>query len=188
MWQPIVLPYKSLPWISERTIHEHYGLYLKYLERWDTVSHALETERDDTRRFSSLQSEEGSLRNAVRLHELYFENLTPGAKGDGALLFGGMKEFDRWLEDFRMLALTSTGWVVLAHDLWRGDLFNVTMKDHGQGFPLGAWPLLVLDCYEHAYMIDYGTDRDDYFEAFMGNVDWTVVQARAEEAVERACT
>ena len=36
-------------------------------------------------------------------------------------------------------------------------------------------PLVALDVYEHAYFLDYQTDRASYIEAFFGNLDWDVV-------------
>ncbi|MCL2822396.1 MAG: Fe-Mn family superoxide dismutase [Polyangiaceae bacterium] len=41
-------------------------------------------------------------------------------------------------------------------------------------------PLLVLDVFEHAYMIDYGTARAAYLEDFWENINWNTVEARLE--------
>ena len=94
------------------------------------------------------------------------------------------KDTDELLDRMSVLALGSTGWVVLAMDLWRGQEFLFTMKEHGQGYVAGSWPLLVLDCYEHAYMREYGLDKSGYIGAFFGNVNWNVVGQRGREAME----
>ena len=38
-----------------------------------------------------------------------------------------------------------------------------------------ATPLVALDVYEHAYFVDFGTDRAGYIEAFFNNLDYDVV-------------
>ena len=38
-----------------------------------------------------------------------------------------------------------------------------------------ATPLVALDVYEHAYFLDYQTDRASYIDAFLENLDWGVV-------------
>ena len=46
------------------------------------------------------------------------------------------------------------------------------------GHPAGLNPILVLDVFEHAFMIDYGLKRADYIEAFFKNVKWEEVEKR----------
>lgn len=182
MWQPIELPYKELPGLSKRLIKDHFKLYEGYLTRWDKVYHGLQDLPKKVDRFElqRLIAEEGFLRNAVRLHELYFEQLTPGGNGSPEKVFG--KATDPLMDRLSLTALGSTGWAVLAMDLWRGEDFIFTMKEHSQGFVSGAWPLVVLDAYEHAYMPQYGLDKSGYIGAFFGNLDWDVVERRADEA------
>ncbi len=170
MWQPAPLPYKELPGLSARLLREHHKLYEKYLERLDGVFHRLAqwTDEDgDEFDFNRLLAEEGFLRNAVRLHELYFENMTPGGSESPEHALGD--EAGPVVDAMRRAALASTGWVVLAADLHHGDRFVFTMKDHITGFPVGAWPLLVMDTYEHSYARDYGIDKRGYVDAFFKN-------------------
>lgn len=76
--------------------------------------------------------------------------------------------------------VAARGWVVLAYDLDDGLLHNYSADAHDQGGIWGAVPLLVLDTYEHAYMIDYGVKRAPYIDAFMKNIDWDEVNQRLE--------
>ena len=50
------------------------------------------------------------------------------------------------------------------------------------GRHLGALPLLVLDVYEHAYFIDYGSDRKAYIAEFWKHVDWNAANERFSKA------
>ena len=38
-----------------------------------------------------------------------------------------------------------------------------------------ATPLVALDVYEHAYFLDYRTDRASYIDVFFDNLDWPTV-------------
>jgi len=184
VWKPIDLEYKELPGLSKKLLSDHFKLYLGYLDRFNAIEKKIADlpKKVDRFEYQRLMSEEGFLRNAIYLHELYFEQLTKGGMGNPEHLFE--KDTDELLDRMSVLALGSTGWVVLAMDLWRGQEFLFTMKEHGQGYVAGSWPLLVLDCYEHAYMREYGLDKSGYIGAFFGNVNWNVVGQRGREAME----
>lgn len=184
LWQPIELPYDELPGLSRGLLSAHYDLYLSYISRLNEIHRQANVNAlQEGFGFSRLKVEEGFLRNAVRLHELYFENLTPGGAGDPYDVIGDDEMYAHWERRFWMLAMASTGWVIHADDLDTGRRFLFTMKDHAEGFVAGSWPLLVVDCYEHAYAIDYGTSKDDYVQAVIENIDWDAVRARSEAAV-----
>ena len=59
-----------------------------------------------------------------------------------------------------------------------GKLHNYILFEHHIGLPVHQEVILALDCWEHAYMIDYGTKKPDYLETFLKNVDWKVVGER----------
>ena len=54
---------------------------------------------------------------------------------------------------------------------------------HNQGGMWGCLPIIVLDVYEHAYFIDYGSDKKKYIEDFWKNFNW----AKAEELYLKVC-
>jgi len=179
MWQPIELPYDSLPGLSRALLSAHYDLYLGYISRLSQLS-KLRTIGDPFE-YGRRVAEEGFLRNAIHLHELYFENLTPGGAGDPFDAIGDDARYEDWKENFSALAFASTGWAIRALDM-HGHSFDFTMRAHDQGFVAGALPVLVIDSYEHAFMIDYGTDKWAYIEAVLENIDWDVVTARGQAA------
>ena len=43
-----------------------------------------------------------------------------------------------------------------------------------QGILPVVQPILVMDVFEHAFMIDYGLKRADYIAAFFKNINWEV--------------
>ena len=70
------------------------------------------------------------------------------------------------------------GWVVLAYDKSKDELFNIWVDEHNTGNLVGTVPLLVMDVFEHAFMLDYGLKRADYINAFMEAIDWHAVEER----------
>jgi Fe-Mn family superoxide dismutase len=122
--------------------------------------------------------------NGMRLHEYYFENLggkTPLNK-DGKLGrklaedFGG---YDAWEKDFKGTGtMRGIGWVVLYQDVTNGKLINFWINEHDVSHPAGCTPILIMDVFEHAFMIDYGLKRADYIESFFKNIEWSAAEAR----------
>jgi len=85
-----------------------------------------------------------------------------------------------WEKDSRaMAAMRGIGWVILYYDKQADRLFNVWINEHDVGHFSGCAPLLAIDVFEHAYLIDYGTKRADYIDAFMKVIDWKVVEKRS---------
>ena len=71
--------------------------------------------------------------------------------------------------------MAGRGWAWTAYDWDAGRLFNY-LGDAQNSFPIwNATPLVALDVYEHAYFLDFQTDRGAYIDAFFDNLDWAVV-------------
>src|SRR5581483_11895420 len=123
--------------------------------------------------------------NGMILHEYYFENMAKqaSAQPSGELKqaldtsFGGVNEF---LAEFKAVGgMRGVGWAVLYQDPVTGRLSNHWIQLHQNGNPAGFKPLLVMDVWEHAFLLDYKpSERAKYMDAFISNVDWNVVQRR----------
>ena len=168
------LNYKELPGLSERQLSEHHDvLYAGYVKKVNEIRAALATvdlskSNGTYSDLRELKVEEGFALNGVKLHEAYFDNMTP----QGQQPAGDIAD---WIAaDFAACGLAARGWVVLAFDLADGKLHNYVCDIHNQGGVWGAIPLLVLDVYEHAYFLDYATARKKYVDGFMTNLDWNV--------------
>ncbi len=178
---------KPLDGISEKTISIHHdklydGYIKKYKEIQEKFKNADKPSANAT--FSELRElklEEGFAADAVLLHEAYFDILGGDGKPDGKIIDAVSKDFgsfDIWQEEFKALGLSSRGWVILAYDFNDGKLHNYLADMHNQGGIWGTSPILVLDVYEHAYFIDYGSDRKSYIEAFFNNLDWKAINKK----------
>jgi len=173
--------------VSEKTISIHYDkLYSGYVKKWKEINDKLHNVDKATANatFSDLRElklEEGFAANAVLLHEAYFDVLGGDGKSEGEIVDAIIKDFgsfDVWLEEFKALGLSSRGWVILAYDFNAGKLHNYLADIHNQGGVWGTLPILVLDVYEHAYFIDYGSDRKSYIEAFLNNLNWEAINKK----------
>lgn len=91
--------------------------------------------------------------------------------------------FDKWKEDFVASGMAARGWGMLCYGLDDGKLHNVVLDAQNAGFPATVVPLVLMDVYEHAYFIDYGTGRKGYIEAFFKNLNWDRVSRRYEKCV-----
>jgi Fe-Mn family superoxide dismutase len=180
----------GMPGFSDTILKNHFTLYQGYVTNTNRVLDALAQAATDgktaTPEYAELKRRLGWEFNGMRLHEYYFENLG----GKSTLASGGklgkkMAEsfgsVEAWEKDFRATgAMRGIGWVVLYEDTTNGRLINFWINEHDVSHPAGGRPLLVMDVFEHAFMIDYGLKRADYIEAFFKNIDWAAVELRAK--------
>ncbi|MFH1471484.1 MAG: Fe-Mn family superoxide dismutase [Nanoarchaeota archaeon] len=175
---------------SETILKNHFALYQGYVANTNKVADALVAMQKEGKtaslEYAELKRRFGWEWNGMRLHELYFGNLTKELRipsTDSALAKQIIKDFGiygDWEKDFRAVgAMRGIGWVVLYYDVSAKRLFNCWINEHDAGHLAGATPLLVMDVFEHAYM-DYGLKRADYIEAFFKAIDWKTVEKRFE--------
>ncbi len=173
---------------SEPLLKNHFTLYQGYVTNTNKLSDRMATMLADGKQadpeFAELKRRFGWEFNGMRLHEYYFDNLG-GSKPinpDGPfakLLVAQFGSVEAWEKDFRATgAMRGIGWVVLYQDLSSGRLFNVWINEHDAGHFAGCNVLLIMDVFEHAFMLDYGLKRADYISAFFKNVNWDAAETR----------
>jgi Fe-Mn family superoxide dismutase len=173
---------------SEALLRNHFTLYQGYVTNTNKVLDGLDGLVKDgkgaTPEFAEMKRRLGWEFDGMRLHELYFENLGgEGVVPQGGRLAGRMTEdfggYEAWEKDFKATgAMRGIGWAVLYQDAVTGRLLNFWINEHDTGHPAGCTPLLVMDVFEHAFMIDYGLKRADYIAAFFANINWQAAEMR----------
>ncbi|MBI5195646.1 MAG: superoxide dismutase [Nitrospirae bacterium] len=175
---------------SETLLKNHFTLYQGYVTNTNKVMDALEQMlkegKTGTPEFAELKRRLGWEFNGMRLHEYYFENL--GGKGGinkhGRLagkLTEGYGSYEAWEKEFKAVgAMRGIGWTVLYQDTSNEKLINFWINEHDISHPAGCNPLLIMDVFEHAFMIDYGLKRADYIEVFFKNINWDAAEARLQ--------
>jgi Fe-Mn family superoxide dismutase len=173
---------------SETLLKNHFTLYQGYVTNinrlLDTLTGMVTEGKIGTPEYAELKRRLGFEFNGMRLHEHYFENLGGKAAPDKSSKFGkkladDFGSYENWEKDFKgTAAMRGIGWTILYQDNVTGRLINQWINEHEIGHLSGAVPILVLDVWEHAFMIDYGLKRTDYIEAFFKNINWIAVENR----------
>jgi Fe-Mn family superoxide dismutase len=173
---------------SDALINNHFTLYQGYVTNTNKVLDALDamvkSDKAATPEFAELKRRLGWEFNGMRLHELYFENLGGSAPLDkagklAATMVESFGSVEAWEKDFRATgAMRGIGWVVLYQDVANGRLINFWVNEHDVANPSGCQPILVMDVFEHAFMLDYGLKRADYIESFFKNIAWCAAESR----------
>ena len=174
----------ELDGISREAVEAHYKLYQGYVNKRNEILGKLgEVDASAANQvYSELRSLKVDLTFAiggVKNHEIYFEHLGGGGGDPDGLVrdlierdFGGV---EGWRTDLKATGMGARGWAWTAYDWDEMRLFNY-IGDAQNTFPVwNATPLIALDVYEHAYFLDYQTDRASYIDAFLNNLDWDVV-------------
>ena len=174
----------ELDGISREAVEAHYKLYEGYVnKRNEILGRLAEIELDAANQvYSDVRALKVDLSFAIggiKNHEIYFEHLGgDGGDPDGPIRDLIERDFgavDDWRRDLKATGMAGRGWAWTAYDWDEGRLFNY-VGDAQNTFPIwNATPLVALDVYEHAYFIDYQTDRASYIDAFFNNLDWATV-------------
>ena len=179
----------ELDGISRESVEAHYKLYEGYVNKRNEILGKLAavdlgSANQVYSEFRALKVELSFAIGGIKNHEIYFEHLG----GDGGDPDGTVRELiardfgsvDAWRTDLKATGMAGRGWAWTAYDWDERRLFNY-IGDAQNTFPVwNATPLVALDVYEHAYFLDYQTDRAKYIEAFLGNLDWAVVNGWVE--------
>ena len=175
----------ALKGFSDSQLEQHFTLYKGYVAKLNEIEEKLAT-ADNTKPnysfndYSELKRREVVAFNGSFLHELYFENLGANASISAdlqkALDAQGGKE--KVLADLKAAALGGPGWAVLTRNRRDGKLHSYFFGEHHLGVPIEQDLLVVLDSWEHAFMVDYGIKRPDYINVFLENINWGEVSRR----------
>jgi Fe-Mn family superoxide dismutase len=185
---------KGLKGISDQTLQLHFKLYEGYVKGTNALNAKIETILEDGKvdaeevpAYSELTRRLGFEYNGMVLHEYYFENLTRGTeRPDGAFRERAERSFgsfDVWKTDFAGIGnMRGVGWAICYENPANGRLSNHWITLHEHGNVAGFRPILVMDVWEHAYLLDHGSERAKYVDAFFDNVAWGVANGRLSEA------
>ena len=192
-YSAVPLKYKEVEGISAKTFSEHFKLYEGYVNKTNEIYEKIANSFADPSKSAGTYSEYGEAKRQLSFclggmwnHKLYFgdfENGT-GTKPSNELVSEMTTDFgsyEKWKEDFIATGMAARGWAMLCYGLDDGRLHNVVLDAQNAGFPATVVPLVLMDVYEHAYFIDYGTARKPYVEAFFKNVNWNYISKRFEK-------
>jgi Fe-Mn family superoxide dismutase len=181
----------GLAGMSDALLKNHFTLYEGYVKNTNALIEILHSGKyaAGTPEYNELTRRLGWEWNGMRLHELYFGNMTKDTvalrdgSAIGTLLTTAWGSVEDWKKEFIGIgSVRGIGWVVLSFDPKKRAVFNTWVNEHDGGHFAGSVPLLVMDVFEHAFMLDYGLKRAEYIGAFMRAIDWAVVEGRLQKA------
>jgi superoxide dismutase, Fe-Mn family len=187
----------GLQGISDKTLEMHFKLYEGYVKETNNLSSRIaefiqdaKVDQEEMPAYSELTRRLGFEYNGMVLHEYYFENLQKGGgtgDPDATSKFRKAAEssfgsYDIWKADFVGIGkMRGVGWAICYENPANGRLSNHWITLHETGNVAGFRPILVMDVWEHAFLLDYKpAERPKYIEAFFSNIDWNAVGKRLQ--------
>jgi Fe-Mn family superoxide dismutase len=187
----------GLKGISDQTLEMHFKLYEGYVTNTNTLNERIaniladgKVDQEEMPAYSELTRRLGFEYNGMVLHEYYFGNMKKQGGGDAdpgshfrKAVEQSFPSYDIWKTDFSGIGkMRGVGWAITYLDPATGGISNHWITLHETGNISGFVPLLVMDVWEHAYLLDYKpADRPKYIEAFLSNIDWNAVERRITE-------
>jgi Fe-Mn family superoxide dismutase len=175
--------------VTRKQFDDHMTLYKGYISKTNEIAHTLATNPEYASANATQSHYRGLKRgqtyalDGVILHELYFENLGHAAMPIGKKTqhlmdkyYGGV---DKWKADFIACCMSARGWSIWAYEQRTRACHNFLLDNHHDGQVTLAYPIIVMDMYEHAYFLDYGTDKAAYINRFIAQIPWDAVEKRA---------
>jgi Fe-Mn family superoxide dismutase len=189
--------------ISDETLEMHFKLYEGYVKETNKLTEAItkfiadgQVDQEEMPAYSELTRRLGFEYNGMVLHEYYFDNLKSGGgigDPDRTAQFARAAEasfgsYEIWKADFVGIGkMRGVGWAICNQNPANGRLSNHWITLHETGNVAGFAPVLVMDVWEHAYLLDYKpAERPKYIEAFFSNIDWTTVEKRLQKTGVRS--
>lgn len=180
--------------ISDKTLAMHFKLYQGYVKETNRLTEKIseflndgQLDQEEMPEYSELTRRLGFEFNGMVLHEYYFGNLKrsgPGAPDRTSAFYQAAEasfgRYERWRADFIGVGkMRGVGWAICYQDPVRKRLSNHWVTLHEVGNVAGFTPILVMDVWEHAFLLDYDpSERPKYIEAFFSNIDWDAVGQR----------
>lgn len=190
--KPLPFDPKTIVGLSEKLLSSHhdnnYAGAVKRLGAIMTQVAGLDPATAPGFLLNGLKREELIAWNSMILHEIYFAGFGVPSKPGAALAAAIEKDFGsdaRWRAEFSGMGKAlggGSGWVVLTYSHRDRRLANQWAADHTMSMA-DATPILVLDMFEHAYAMDYGSKAAGYVDAVMSALNWSNADARYARAV-----
>lgn len=192
----------NLNGISDQTLEMHFKLYEGYVKETNNLNERIagflkdgKVDQEEMPAYSELKRRLGFEYNGMVLHEYYFENMrrdgsdTPEKRSAIHKRFEhDFGTFEVWKTDFESVGkMRGIGWAICFEDPSNGRLSNHFITLHEISNVAGFNPILVMDVWEHAYLLDYKpSEKAKYIEAFFSNIDWSVVGGRLRVHAQKA--
>ncbi|WP_240510177.1 superoxide dismutase [Virgibacillus profundi] len=188
---PLPYEYNALePYINEEIMRLHHDVHHQsYVDGLNKAEKALYEHKQDNNIIKHWLREQAYNGSGHYLHTIFWYNMTPNSSKEpiGEIKKRINKDFGSW-KKFKELfseaanSVEGVGWAILVWSPRSGRLAVQTIEKHQLFQQADVIPLLVLDVWEHAYYLQYQTDKKDYINNWWNVVNWENVNKRYIEA------
>ena len=198
-FEPKLYDLHGLHGISDQTLATHVKLYEGYVTETKELTSRIrdmlvdgKIDQEEVPAYSEFKRRLGFEYNGMMLHEYYFDSLTSGGSGEpppNSMFRRAAEEsfgtYETWKMDFVSTGkMRGVGWAICYLNPYSGKLSNHWITLHEVGHVAGFTPVLVLDVWEHAFILDYPpAERGEYITAFFENINWKEVEHRLTRTV-----
>jgi Fe-Mn family superoxide dismutase len=188
----------ALTGISPKQVEEHLKLYAGYVKHSNLITEKVaeleKSTEDNSYMIQELLRRLGFEWDGMKLHEYYFRSIEKDAStlqpdsALGKMMTAQYGSFENWLEACSKMCLTrGIGWVILYYDVSDNNLIMKWVDEHQIGHLAGLQIVMVVDVWEHAYMIDYlPSEKKDYVRSYLSNINWSIVSEDFESLLRAA--
>lgn len=184
--------FKNTPFLSKKTIKDHLNLLKGYTKNTEELLKKIKKLKQDKANpnYSDFRTHMEACRhnyNASALHRMYFSQINSETMKipeefkrfieDINKKAYNWNDYNEWKNDFIGVAKASRGWALMGYSVFENILCNIAVDNHDHGLPPGFIPFVVLDVWEHAYIGDFGTNREKYINQWFKYVDWNQIMA-----------
>lgn len=183
--EPIDFSYlkDKMPKLNPSLLEIHLKLYAGYVAQVNYIDSQLQVEKDPFV-LQSLRKQYGFEYDGMVLHELYFSQLGADGKFSPnksviAKILDLYTSMDNFKDQIKSYAKTrGIGWVILFSNTKNGELKLCWIADHEKGFLVDLQPVFIIDLWEHAYICQFGLDKDRYIDLMFEYTNWDEVNSR----------
>ena len=188
-----------VPKLSYETLFNHYNnYYLRYLNKLNNLIKdypAIQNYSLDELLFNinilpkEVQNEIIYNAGGVYNHQVFFESMGIDNNFNDTNLkrklinsFGSIENF---LLDFKSKAsnFKGSGYLFLVCNE-QNELLLFTTVNQDSTVPFNLCPLMCIDLWEHAYINDFGFDKDKYIDTFITLINWDIVSRKYDECLK----
>ncbi len=178
--------------LSENQLKAHFTLYQGYVKKLNEIEQKLGTVDKSApnysyNEYSELKRREPVAYNGTFLHEYYFDNIggdgSPAPENLKQIISGAFGSYDNWIADVKAAAASAHGWVLTCYGYADQKVRNVLVQsEHHVGLFADTQIVIAVDCWEHAYFMDYGTKKADYISAILPSLNWKTIAERVKNS------
>ena len=180
--------------ISKKQFEVHLKLYAGYVSHTNKINKIMMTAdaEENSYTVSEVFRRFGFEFNGMRNHEHYFGALE-GAQTQlkncklKELIEKKFSSVDNCMSVIKNIAknMRGSGWIMMHYDKQNNDIVFNWVTNHEQGQLTSLQPLIAVDMWEHAYMVDYlPADKLEYVSSYLKAINWEVISEKFESYIK----